>query len=32
VSEQGDDLFRRTVIRRAGTVQHASEMTAIQRV
>jgi hypothetical protein len=32
VSEQGDELFRRTVIRRADTVQHASEMTAIQRV
>lgn len=32
VAEQGDDLFRRTVIRRAGVVQHASEMTAIQRV
>ena len=32
VSEQGDELFRRTVIRRAGMVQHASEMTAIQRV
>jgi hypothetical protein len=32
VSEQGDDLFRRTVIPRAGIVQHASEMTAIQRV
>ena len=32
VSEQGDELFRRTVIRRGGTVQHASDMTAIQRV
>jgi hypothetical protein len=32
VSEQGDELFRRTVIRRAGIVQHASEMTVIQRV
>ena len=26
------ELFRRTVIRRAGVVQHASDMTAIQRV
>lgn len=32
VSKQGDELFRRTVIRRGGIVQHASEMTAIQRV
>ena len=32
VSEQGDELLRRTVIRRAGIVQHASDMTAIQRV
>jgi hypothetical protein len=32
VSEQGDELFRRTVIRRAGIVQQASEMTVIQRV
>ena len=32
VGEQGDELFRRTVIRRGGVVQHASEMTAIQRV
>lgn len=32
VEEQGEDLFRRTVIRRGGVVQHASEMTAIQRV
>jgi hypothetical protein len=32
VAEQGEDLFRSTVIRRAGVVQHASDMTAIQRV
>ena len=32
VGKQGDQLFRRTVIRRGGVVQHASEMTAIQRV
>ena len=32
VGEQADELFRRTTIRRAGVVQHASEMTAIQRV
>jgi hypothetical protein len=32
VSEHADELFRRTVIRRGGDVQHASEMTAIQRV
>ncbi len=32
VGEQADELFRRTVIRRAGVVQHASDMTAIQRV
>jgi hypothetical protein len=32
VGEQGDDLFRRTVIRRADVVQHASDMTVIQRV
>ena len=32
VGEQADELFRRTLIRRAGAVQHASEMTAIQRV
>jgi hypothetical protein len=32
IGEQGNELFRRTVIRRAGVVQHASEMTAIQRV
>jgi len=32
VGEQGDELVRRTVIRRAGVVQHASDMTAIRRV
>lgn len=32
ISEQGDEIFRRTVIRRAGLVQQASEMTAIRRV
>jgi hypothetical protein len=32
LSEQGDELHRRTVIRRAGIVQQASDMTAIQRV
>ena len=32
MSERGDELFRRTVIRRGGVLQHASEMTAIQRV
>jgi hypothetical protein len=32
VGEEADELFRRTTIRRAGVVQHASEMTAIQRV
>ncbi|MFN7107004.1 MAG: hypothetical protein ACK4MY_02175 [Brevundimonas sp.] len=32
LSEQGDELFRRTTIRRAGFVQHASEMTPIRRV
>ena len=32
VGEQADELFRRTVIRRAGVVQHASDMTVIQRV
>ena len=32
IGEQGDELFRRTVIRRARMVQHASEMTVIQRV
>jgi hypothetical protein len=32
VGEQGDQLVRRTVIRRAGVVQHASDMTAIRRV
>ena len=32
VGESGDELLRRTVIRRAGVVQHASDMTAIRRV
>jgi hypothetical protein len=32
LSERDDELQRRTVIRRAGTVQQASDMTAIQRV
>lgn len=32
LGEQGDGVFRRTTIRRAGLVQHASEMTAIRRV
>ena len=32
VGESGHELQRRTVIRRAGVVQHASEMTAIRRV
>jgi hypothetical protein len=32
VAERRDALFRRTVICRDGVVQHASEMTAIQRV
>jgi hypothetical protein len=32
VAVRGDALFRRTVISRDGVVQHASEMTAIQRV
>lgn len=32
IGEQADELFRRTVIRRDGLVQHASEMTVIQRV
>jgi hypothetical protein len=32
MGERGDELFRRTVIRRGGVLQHASEMTAIQRV
>ena len=32
LSEQDDELHRRTVIRRAGIVQQASDMTAIQRV
>ena len=32
MGEQADELFRRTVVRRAGMVQHASEMTVIQRV
>lgn len=32
VGEHADQLVRRTVIRRGGVVQHASEMTAIQRV
>jgi len=32
IGEQAAELFRRTVIRRAGIVQHASEMTVIQRV
>lgn len=32
IAEQSDELFRRTVIRRGGKVQHASDMTAIQRV
>ncbi len=32
VAEQGNELLRRTVIRRAGAVQHASDMTPIRRV
>lgn len=32
LAEQGDGLFRRTTVRRAGVQQHASEMTAIRRV
>jgi hypothetical protein len=32
LGEQSDGVFRRTTIRRAGLVQHASEMTAIRRV
>jgi hypothetical protein len=32
MGERGNELFRRTVIRRGGVLQHASEMTAIQRV
>jgi hypothetical protein len=32
LSERDDELQRRTVIRRAGIVQQASDMTAIQRV
>lgn len=32
LGEQGGGVFRRTTIRRAGLVQHASEMTAIRRV
>lgn len=32
LGEEGDELFRRTTIRRAGLIQHASEMTAIRRV
>jgi hypothetical protein len=32
VGEQADELYRRTIIRRGDVVQHASEMTAIQRV
>lgn len=32
IDELAQDLSRRTVIRRAGSVQHASEMTVIQRV
>lgn len=32
LGEQGDGLVRRTMIRRGGLLQHASEMTAIRRV
>ncbi len=32
VGEQGDEIVRRTVVRRAGMVQHASDMTVIRRV
>jgi hypothetical protein len=32
LEEQGDQVNRRTTIRRAGVVQHASDMTAIRRV
>lgn len=32
IGERADELYRRTVIRRGGVVQHASDMTAIQRV
>ena len=32
LAEQGGERLRRTVIRRDGVVQHASEMTVIQRV
>ncbi|HEX7930812.1 MAG TPA: hypothetical protein VF470_07910 [Sphingomicrobium sp.] len=32
LGRQGDEIVRRTVIRRAGAVQHASDMTAIRRV
>lgn len=32
IDDQAHELSRRTVIRRAGVVQHASEMTVIQRV
>lgn len=32
LGEQCDGLFQRTMMRRAGLIQHASEMTAIRRV
>lgn len=32
IADQAGELFRRTVIRRAGVVQHASDMTVISRV
>lgn len=32
IGERDDEVLRRTVIRRAGVVQHASDMTAIRRV
>ncbi len=32
IEVQADELLRRTVIRRSGNVQHASDMTVIQRV
>ena len=32
LSGAGDEILRRTIIRRAGVLQHASEMTAIRRV
>jgi hypothetical protein len=32
LSALGEEVFRRTTIRRAGVVQHASDMTAIRRV